>query len=83
MSVAISDLIHPTAVIAPEAEIAPDVQIGPYAIIEGPVRIGPKALWKGDCRAPSLKLELGATVRGGYFVIPDHSLGVGDLLARN
>jgi hypothetical protein len=49
----------------------------------GPVRIGPKALWKGDCRAPSLKLELGATVRGGYFVIPDHSLGVGDLLARN
>jgi UDP-N-acetylglucosamine acyltransferase len=41
MTIAISDLIHPTAVIAPEAEIAPDVQIGPYAIIEGAVRLGP------------------------------------------
>lgn len=40
MSIAMTELIHPTAVISPEAEIAPDVQIGPYVIIEGPVRIG-------------------------------------------
>lgn len=33
--------IHPTALIAPEAELAEDVQVGPYVIIEGPVRIGP------------------------------------------
>ncbi|MFO0952279.1 MAG: acyl-ACP--UDP-N-acetylglucosamine O-acyltransferase [Isosphaeraceae bacterium] len=41
MPLTISDLIHPTAVIDPEAEIAPDARIGPYAIIEGAVRIGP------------------------------------------
>jgi UDP-N-acetylglucosamine acyltransferase len=32
--------IHPTAVIAPEAELADDVQVGPYVVIEGRVRIG-------------------------------------------
>jgi UDP-N-acetylglucosamine acyltransferase len=36
-----SPRIHPTAIIAPEAELADDVQIGPYAVLEGPVRIGP------------------------------------------
>ena len=41
MSLSVTDLIHPTAVIASEAEIAPDAQVGPYAIIEGPVQIGP------------------------------------------
>jgi UDP-N-acetylglucosamine acyltransferase len=33
--------IHPTALVAPEAEIAADVQIGPYVVIEGKVQIGP------------------------------------------
>ena len=32
--------IHPTAVIAPEAELADGVQVGPYVVIEGRVRIG-------------------------------------------
>jgi UDP-N-acetylglucosamine acyltransferase len=32
--------IHPTAVIAPEAELATDVEVGPYVVIEGRVRIG-------------------------------------------
>ena len=32
--------IHPTAVIAPSAEVAGDVEIGPYAVIQGPVKIG-------------------------------------------
>ena len=44
MTVAISELIHPTAVIDPEAILAPDVQVGPYAIIEGPVEIGPECI---------------------------------------
>ena len=43
----LSELIHPTAVIDPEAEIAPDVQVGPYAIIEGRVRIGPGCVVEG------------------------------------
>ncbi|MCZ6653436.1 MAG: acyl-ACP--UDP-N-acetylglucosamine O-acyltransferase [Planctomycetota bacterium] len=33
-------MIHETAIIDPQAEIAPDVSIGPYAIIDGPVKIG-------------------------------------------
>lgn len=41
MSLAMSDLIHPTAVIGPEVELASDVQVGPYAILEGPVVVGP------------------------------------------
>ena len=40
MPLTLTDEIHSTAVIDPDAEIAPDVRIGPYAIIEGPVRIG-------------------------------------------
>jgi cytoskeletal protein CcmA (bactofilin family) len=36
----------------------------------GPVTIGAKAIWKGDCEAPSLVIEFGAQVIGGYFVIP-------------
>jgi UDP-N-acetylglucosamine acyltransferase len=44
MTVAISDGIHATATIDPEATLANDVQIGPYAIIEGPVEIGPECV---------------------------------------
>jgi UDP-N-acetylglucosamine acyltransferase len=47
MTLTVTELIHPTAVIDPEAEIAPDVQIGPYAIIEGRVRIGPGCVIDG------------------------------------
>lgn len=36
----IADGIHPTAVIAPTAEIASDVAIGPYAVVEDDVQIG-------------------------------------------
>jgi UDP-N-acetylglucosamine acyltransferase len=32
--------VHPTAIIAPEAELAEDVQVGPYVVIEGRVHIG-------------------------------------------
>jgi UDP-N-acetylglucosamine acyltransferase len=35
------DLIHPTAIVDPAAEIAEDVEIGPYAVIGPRVRIGP------------------------------------------
>lgn len=34
-------LIHPTAVISDEADLAPDVRVGPFSIIEGPVTLGP------------------------------------------
>jgi UDP-N-acetylglucosamine acyltransferase len=41
MSLALADLIHPTAVIGPDVELAADVQVGAFAVIEGPARIGP------------------------------------------
>ena len=34
-------MIHPTALIAPTAQLASDVQVGPYAVIEGHVTLGP------------------------------------------
>ena len=36
-----SELIHPSAVISPEAALAEDVRVGPYAVIDGAVSIGP------------------------------------------
>jgi len=41
MPIPSSARVHPTAVVAPEADIADDVEVGPYAVIEGPVRLGP------------------------------------------
>ena len=41
MSMITSELIHPTAVIDPRADLADDVQVGPYAILEGEVVVGP------------------------------------------
>jgi UDP-N-acetylglucosamine acyltransferase len=40
MPIAQSAVVHPTALIAPEADIGANVQIGPYVIIEGAVRLG-------------------------------------------
>jgi UDP-N-acetylglucosamine acyltransferase len=36
-----AELIHPTAVIAPDSRLAADVQVGPYSIIGAGVEIGP------------------------------------------
>ena len=41
------------------------------AISQGPVVLGPKADWKGDLRAPSLVVNPGAKIHGGYFSIPE------------
>ncbi len=38
---AVSERIHPTAIVDPQAELADNVTVGPFAIIEGPVRLGP------------------------------------------
>ncbi len=36
----------------------------------GPVVIGPKARWKGDCKAPTLEVHLGARIESGFFEVP-------------
>ena len=40
MPIAQSARIHPTALIAPEADLGEGVEVGPYVVIEGEVRIG-------------------------------------------
>jgi UDP-N-acetylglucosamine acyltransferase len=47
MTLALAELVHPTAVISAEAELSADVQVGPFAIIEGPVRVGPGCIIEG------------------------------------
>jgi hypothetical protein len=47
------------------------------------VRIGPRAEWKGDLRCPAVQIDPSANILGGYFVIPDRTLGLEDLPARN
>lgn len=44
-----SALIHPTAIIAPQATIAADVSIGPYSIIGEHVSIGPGTVVGAHC----------------------------------
>jgi len=35
----------------------------------GPVLIGAKGTWKGDCAAPSLRVEAGAVIEQGLFTV--------------
>lgn len=42
-------LIHPTAIVAPQAQIADDVSIGPYSIIGEHVSIGPGTVVGAHC----------------------------------
>ncbi len=42
-----SELVHSTAIISAEAELADDVQVGPFAVIDGPVRVGPGCVIEG------------------------------------
>lgn len=59
-------MIHPTAVVDPEAQIGPDVEIGPYAVIEGPVRIGPGTkIWPHAYLAAPLEIGRGCQIHIG------------------
>jgi UDP-N-acetylglucosamine acyltransferase len=72
MMVALSDLIHPTAVIDPEANLAPDVQVGPYVIIEGPVEVGPECIIEGH-----------ACLSGPLFMGAENFIGHGAVLGKS
>lgn len=64
-----TELIHPTAVVDPEAEIAPDVEIGPYAVIEGPVKIGPGSkIWPHAYLVGSLEIGERCQIHVGAVV---------------
>ncbi len=62
--------IHPTAVIAPSAELGRDVQIGPYAVIGGDVTIG------DDTRiGPQVVIDGATTIGARNVIVGQTSLG--------
>lgn len=72
MSIAVSDLIHPTAVIGPEVDLAADVVVGPYVVIDGPVTIGPGCV-----------LEAHACLCGPITMGPNNTIGHGAVLGKS
>jgi UDP-N-acetylglucosamine acyltransferase len=72
MTTLTSELVHPTAVISSEAELAPDVQVGPYAIIEGWVRVGPGTV-----------VEAHACLTGPLEMGRDNFVGHGAVLGKS
>jgi UDP-N-acetylglucosamine acyltransferase len=66
MPIAQSARVHPTAVVAPEADVGEDVQVGPYVVIEGEVRVGAGCVLRpGCCLIGPLTLGCHNTVYGG------------------
>jgi UDP-N-acetylglucosamine acyltransferase len=72
MALVDSALIHPTAIIDPDAVIADDVQIGPYAIIEGPVQVGSGCL-----------IETHACLSGPLVMGKNNLVGHGAVLGKS
>lgn len=81
MTLSGSDLIHSTAVISAEADLAPDVQVGPFAIIEGPVSIGPGCVIEGHACLTG-PMEIGRDTFIGHGAVlgkaPQHRSESGD-----
>jgi UDP-N-acetylglucosamine acyltransferase len=61
-------MIHPSAIISPEAQLAADVEIGPFVCIEGPVKIG------AGCTVLSHAVITGDVVLGAGNVIGHHAV---------
>jgi UDP-N-acetylglucosamine acyltransferase len=72
-------MIHPTAVIHPDAQLGTDVIIGPYAVIVGPCRIG-----SGNWIGPHVTIGTPAEDRGGPHPVgwedelDGHGVQIGD-----
>jgi UDP-N-acetylglucosamine acyltransferase len=72
MALALSDQIHPTAVIGTEVELAPDVLVGPYAVIDGHVKVGPGCV-----------IESHASITGRVEIGRDNFIGHGAVLGKS
>jgi UDP-N-acetylglucosamine acyltransferase len=67
--------VHPTAVVAPEADVADDVVIGPYVVVEGEVQIGQGCVIRpGACLIGPLTMGKGNMVFSGAVLgeAPQH-----------
>ncbi|WP_435015984.1 acyl-ACP--UDP-N-acetylglucosamine O-acyltransferase [Tundrisphaera sp. TA3] len=71
MSMITSELVHPTAVIDPRADLPDDVRVGPYAIIEGDVTVGPGTV-----------IEAHACLSGPMTMGRDNVVGHGAVLGK-
>lgn len=76
MSKSANGLIHPTAVISPEALIEDDVAIGPYSVIHGAVRIGAGSRIESHCElgVASALAEDSPLVLGPRALIRSHTI---------
>jgi UDP-N-acetylglucosamine acyltransferase len=63
-------MIHATAIISPEAELAPDVAVGPYSVIGPRVRIG-----RGSVIGPHVVIKGTTTMGEGNRVFQFASIG--------
>ena len=71
MELAVSERVHPSAVIGPEVEMEDDVQVGPFAILEGPVRVGAGCVIEGH-----------ACLTGPLILGRDNQVGHGAVLGK-
>jgi UDP-N-acetylglucosamine acyltransferase len=62
-------LVHPTAIIHPDARLGSDVSVGPYAVIEGAAQIGDR------CR-----IQAHAVITAHVKMGPDNLIGYGAIL---
>lgn len=65
-------LIHPTAVIAPGAQIGEGCEVGPYAVIGEGVRLGP-----GNVVGPHVVIEGETSIGAGNRFLQFCSIGAG------
>jgi UDP-N-acetylglucosamine acyltransferase len=72
MSLTLSDLVHPTAVVDAEANLAADVKVGPYAIIDGAVEVGPGCV-----------IEAHACLTGPLVMGANNFVGYGAVLGKS
>jgi UDP-N-acetylglucosamine acyltransferase len=62
-------MLHPTAVIHPDAQLGANVTVGPYAVIEGPARIG-----------DGCTIQAHAVITGHVVMGKDNLIGYGALI---
>ena len=61
-------MIHPTAIVHPQATVDPTAEIGPYVIIDGPARIGPGVRLEGHAQLLG-EVELGENCVVGHGAV--------------
>ncbi len=71
MALAMLELVHLTAVIGPEVDLAADVRVGPFTILEGPMRVGPGCV-----------IEAHACLSGPLVIGRDNFVGHGAVLGK-